>query len=216
MIPTGIKKLDNFLDGGVKNGIITDIYGTAGTGKTLLALQISTNLISNGGQILFQDTTGEFRPERMIELMKTKGLKYNALNNVSVARITNTVDQISYLSKISKNEFSLIIIDNVTDLFVFEYSKEDQLLERSLSFMKYMKELSLFSIRNNIPIILINTVRSIDEKEHETLHRAIDIFTHMKIHLQKNNSKYSGIASLPTKNIEFEYEISSNGIIERT
>ena len=216
MIPTGIEKLDEFLDGGVKNGIIIDIYGAAGTGKTLMALQISANSLSNQGKILFQDTSGEFRPERMLELIKTKKLESKILDNILVARITNTADQINYLSRISKNEFSLIVIDNVTDLFAFEYSKEDQLLDRSLTFMKYMRQLSFLSIKNNIPIIVINTIRNNEGKEVETLHQAIDIFTHVKIHLKKNNSNYSGSAYLPNKKTEFQYQISQQGIVERT
>jgi len=48
MILTGIKKLDKFLGGGIKNGIITDIFGANGTGKTQLAIQISVNCLEQG------------------------------------------------------------------------------------------------------------------------------------------------------------------------
>ena len=33
MISTGLLKLDNFLSGGIPNGIIVDIFGGNGTGK---------------------------------------------------------------------------------------------------------------------------------------------------------------------------------------
>ncbi|WP_420888034.1 hypothetical protein [Candidatus Nitrosotenuis chungbukensis] len=34
MISTGLKRLDDLLGGGIKNGIITDIFGASSTGKT--------------------------------------------------------------------------------------------------------------------------------------------------------------------------------------
>ena len=58
MITTELKKLDKVLGGGIKNGIITDIFGFRGTGKTQMALQISLNLLKNGKNVLFVDTTG--------------------------------------------------------------------------------------------------------------------------------------------------------------
>ena len=94
MISTGIKKLDQILDGGIKNGIITDIFGARGTGKTHLAMQIAINSLQKGETVLFQDTTGDFRPERMLEIIKTRNLEPSILENVKVGRITNTGEQI--------------------------------------------------------------------------------------------------------------------------
>ncbi|EPA06291.1 ATPase domain-containing protein, partial [Candidatus Nitrosarchaeum limnium] len=57
MIYTGLQKLDDFLSDGIPNGVITDIYGASGTGKTQLLFQICVNTIKNGGTVLYQDTT---------------------------------------------------------------------------------------------------------------------------------------------------------------
>ena len=186
MISTGHKKLDQLLDGGVKNGIITDIFGAYGTGKTQLAMQICINSLQKGGHIFFQDTTGEFRPERMLEIIKNHNFDPKLLDNVKVGRITNTSEQLQYLSKITESEnFSLVIIDNVTDLFSFEYSKVTQELEKRNLFMKYMHDLSLIAIQKKIPIVVTNMIRKIDEIEKEHLETSISIFTHMKIKLTK-------------------------------
>ena len=45
MISTGLQKLDEFLSGGIPSGVIVDIFGGAGTGKTQLLLQLSINSI---------------------------------------------------------------------------------------------------------------------------------------------------------------------------
>ena len=48
MIETGLKKLDQFLGGGIKKGLITDISGQNSTGKTQLAFQICINALKIG------------------------------------------------------------------------------------------------------------------------------------------------------------------------
>ena len=70
MISTGLQKLDKFLSGGIPDNVIVDIFGENGTGKTLFLLQLSINSIKNGGNVLYFDTTGGFRPERIVEIQK--------------------------------------------------------------------------------------------------------------------------------------------------
>jgi DNA repair protein RAD51 len=213
LIPTGIKKLDHILGGGIKNGIITDIHGSAGTGKTQLAMQIAINSLLEGGQVLFHDTTGIFRPERMLEMIKTKNYDSNLLQNVQVARITNVSEQKQNLKKIhEKNNYSLLIIDNITELFSFEFSKENQLLEKNTSFMKYMHDLSLLAIENKIPIIITNGIRNFDDIEKEILEKPISMFTHIKIKLSKKGKSFYGIVSSALSQNDFTYLISSNGL----
>jgi DNA repair protein RAD51 len=215
MISTGLKKLDQYLGGGIKSGIITDIFGATGTGKTQLAMQISLNSLQQGGQVLFQDTTGQFRPERMFDLIQTYNLEHNLLENVKVGRITNTSEQIQYLSKIKENEFSLIIIDNVTDLFSFEFPKEEQILERNTIFIQYMRDLSSITIEKNLPIVITNMIRKIDDLEKENMEKSINLFTHIKIKLVKKGSKYFGevLPSFVQKK-KFEYQITKEGLVE--
>ncbi len=215
MISTGIKKIDQFLDGGIRNGIITDIFGATGTGKTQLAMQISINSLLQGGSVLFQDTTGKFRPERMLELIKSRNLDPNLLDRVKVARITNTSEQIKYLSKIKENSFSIVIIDNITDLFSYEFSKEEQNLEKNIIFMKYMHALSLIAIQNKLPILVTNMIRKFEDLERENMDKSISMFTHVKIQLFKKGTKYFGkiIPSLIQKK-EFEYQITKEGLMD--
>ena len=215
MISTGINKLDALLGGGIREAMITDIFGATGTGKTQLTMQISINSLVDGGQVLFLDTTGKFRPERMLDLIKIRNLEPNLLDRVKVARIINSAEQIKFLSKIKENDYSLVVIDNVTDLFSFEYKKEEQNLEKNVAFMQYMHELSSISIEKKLPIVITNIVRKIDDTEFENLDKAISIFTHMKIKLLKKGTKYSGeVFPSFVKKKEFLYQISKEGLIE--
>jgi len=215
VIKTDIKKLDELLRGGIKKGFITDIYGASGTGKTQLAIQITVNTIEKGELVLYHDTTGKFRPERILELLKFRGLESGLLEQVKVARITNTSEQIQSLSRIKQSKASLVIIDSVTDLFSFEYPREEQILEKNVLFMKYMRELSLIAIQNQISVIVTNMVRKINDLEKENLEQSISMFTHLKFRLSKNNSTFLGeIIPSFTKTRNFSYVITKEGLTE--
>ena len=214
MIETGLKKLDQLLGGGIKEGLITDISGQNSTGKSQLAYQICINVLKNGKEILFQDTTGEFRPERIMEMLNIRKLDSLLLDKIKVWRITNSVQQLKYLSKINKNNFSLIIIDNVTDLFSFEYSKKEQSFEKHLMFMKYMQNLASIAINAKIPIIVTNIVRSFNEQELENLEKSISMFTHIKIKLKKNTNGFLCQVISPFINKKFQYRITSSGLTD--
>ena len=95
MISTGLQRLDEFLCGGIPSSVITDIYGANGTGKTQFLLQISLNAIKKQGNVLYLDTTGGFRPERILEMQKNLDLEENVLDKITVSRITNTSEQIN-------------------------------------------------------------------------------------------------------------------------
>ncbi len=214
MILTGLTKLDSLLGGGIAPGTITDIFGPAGSGKTHLAMQISLGVIDDG-VVLYQDNSGGFRPERMLQLFKMRQMNPKLLDNVVVARITNISEQISYVKKIYDIKPKLIIIENITELFTFEYSKQANSLEKHVKFMEYMHMLSLAAIKQNIPVIVTNTVRSSEQKEVESLDRSISMFTHKKIRLDKNGQKRTAHV-LPCfgEKKEILYNITESGLVE--
>lgn len=212
IIPTGLQKLNKFLVGGIPQGIIVDIFGGNGTGKTQLLLQLSINSIKNGGRVLYFDTTGGFRPERILEIQKRSETDLDFLQQITVSRLTNTSEQIKSIQKLENNNFSLIVIDNITDLFSYEYTKNESIFEKNLLFMKYMHELSKFAITKKIPIIFTNMIRTIEGKEIENMKSAIDPFTHIKIHLFKNSSKFKGKIYWALDKKSFSYNIGILGL----
>jgi len=214
MIKTGLKELDQFLGGGIKEGLIISISGQSATGKTQLAFQICLNALNNGKEILFHDTTGEFRPERLVEMMQFQKINPSLLDKIKVNRITNTVEQLQSLSGAALENYSLLIIDNVTDLFSFEYSKKEQFFEKNISFMKYMHNLSSIAMGVKIPIIVTNIVRSINKHEKENLEESISMYIHTKIKLSKNGNGYLCQALSPFDNKQFQYTITPKGLTD--
>ena len=211
MISTGLEKLDKSLSGGIPDGVIVDIFGKNGTGKTQLLLQLTINSIKNGGHVLYFDTTGGFRPERILDIQQESESQFDFLNQITVSRLTNTSEQINSIKNIDSN-FSLIAIDNITDLFSYEYQKDESIFEKNLLFMKYMYNLASFAIYNRIPIVVTNMIRNLEGKEIENMKSAIDPFTHIKIHLTKNSSKFNGKIYSPFIEHSFSYTIEKSGL----
>jgi len=214
LISTGILGLDDLLGGGIASGTIIDIFGPGGSGKTQLAMQISLNSLQ-GGTVLYLDATGGFRPERMLQLIKSKNLETSLLDDIIVARMRNVSEQLEYVKKISEMQPALVVIENITDLFAFEYSKEATLLEKHLRFMEYMHDLSLTAINTKIPVIVTNMVRNMDGIEIESLNKSISMFTHKKIKLEKDGKAFKAQV-LPSfgKRKEILYTITEAGLVE--
>ena len=210
MIITGITKLDEiFYD---TSGIILDIFGKNGSGKTQFLFQMCVNAIKSGGTVLYIDTNSGFRPERILELAKKFNSDIDFLNKIYVHRVLNTSEQIESSKKILHNDFSLVIIDNVTDLFSFEFAKEKNLYEKNSLFLKYFKELTEIIINKKIPLVVTNMIREIEGKEMENMKTVIDQFTHIKIHLTKFPKFHKGEINYPFTNDEFLFEITKNGL----
>ena len=212
MISTGLQKLDKFLSGGIPNNVIVDIFGENGTGKTLFLLQLCINSIKNGGNVLYLDTTGGFRPERIIEIQKELKIEMNLLEKITVSRITNTSEQIKSINNLEQSDFTLIVVDNITDLFSYEYQKDESTFEKNLLFMKYMHNLSKLAITKKIPIIITNMIRIANDVEVEDMQNAIDLYTHIKINFFKNLSKFNGQIYWALKKENFSYTISKIGL----
>jgi DNA repair protein RAD51 len=212
MISTGLKKLDEILKGGIPSCAITDIYGANGTGKTQLLFQICINSVKNEGNILFLDTTGGFRPERILEIQKHQNLDLNILDKITISRIRNTSEQINSIKNTDLEKFSLIAIDNITDLFSYEYRTEESVFEKNSLFMRHLHDLSLIANTNKIPIIITNMIRNMGDEEVENMRKAIDLYTHIKIKLSKNSSKYHGDVNWLLNHKSFTYVIGSSGL----
>jgi len=174
------------------------------------------NSIKNGGQVLYFDTTGEFRPERILEIQKYSKINLDLLKQITVSRLTNTSEQIKSIQKFENENFSLIVIDNITDLFSYEYTKNESTFEKNFLFMKYMRELSKLAITKKISIIFTNMIRTIENKEIENMKNAIDPFTHIKIHLFKNSTKFSGTIYWSLDKKLFSYDIDTLGLSDST
>ncbi|MGI0050269.1 MAG: ATPase domain-containing protein [Nitrososphaeraceae archaeon] len=157
-ISTGSSNLDRFLRGGIRTGIITNIFGESGSGKSQFCFSICANLLKKNEdcKIIFIDTSGNFRPERILDITNKHNLS-KILHNIHYIRPYSIKDQFDAIKKIYEIQPKLVIIDTITSLIAIE-SKN---ISRHLILMKFIHQLAHIAINNNCAIVTTNMVRNI-------------------------------------------------------
>jgi RecA/RadA recombinase len=243
IISTGSLSLDRLLGGGVRTGLLTDIYGPSGTGKSQLCFSLCVNsakYLKQKEMIMFIDTVGTFRPERVSEIARQER-NNEILDKIIFIRAFSTNDQIRSLKKIYDIKPLLIIIDSATSLFSTEYRGAS----RHLVLMNHLHELSFAAINLDCAVVLTNMVRNIpvvrtitdqgDNKvnkviktpttttsnsyqQREFMGTSVSIYSHIKLRLEIVNSEKSIVrASLmqPIRRAQVSFRIISRGFSDQ-
>ncbi len=168
-IATGSKGLDELLGGGVETNGITEVYGRFATGKTQLGFQLSVNVqlpIGKGGldgAVLFIDTEGTFRPERIEAVAKAADLdSKKILDNIFVSRVTTTDQQILTIERADKlvrdKNVKLIVVDSLMSLFRSEFMGRGALNERQQKLNQHIHKLQKLSDDHSLAVYITNQV----------------------------------------------------------
>ncbi|KAI9339368.1 Rad51 protein [Obelidium mucronatum] len=168
-IGTGSKELDRLLGGGIETGAITEIFGEFRTGKTQLChslavmAQMPTNMGGGEGRVMYIDTEGTFRPERLLATAERFGLNgEEVLDNVAYARAYNSDHQLNLLMQgaamMAESRFSLLIVDSATSLYRTDYSGRGELSARQMHLAKFLRMLQRLADEFGIAVVLTNQV----------------------------------------------------------
>jgi meiotic recombination protein DMC1 len=169
-VTTGCTSLDGILGGGIETSSITEVFGEFRTGKTQLAhtLCVSSQLsfASGGGQggVIYLDTEGNFRPERIESIADRFGLNATeTLDNIIVCRVYSHEEQMEALKPIAallsdpeQGPFRLLIVDSIIALFRVEFSGRGELSERQQLLGQHLAQLVKLAEEFNIAILVVN------------------------------------------------------------
>jgi DNA repair protein RAD51 len=227
-ISTGSRAIDAVLGGGIQTGMITNIYGESGSGKSQLCFTVCANCAKHSASILFIDTTGNFRPERIMEISGSK----LTLEKISYIRAFTTTEQSNATKKIIDVRPKLVVIDSLTSLFSTEYSGP----ERHRAIMKYMHQLAALAINLQSAIVVTNMVRHappippVDQagrnvaqavipwQQREFLGSSVSIYSHIKMKLEivdSAKSSFQAVLMQPPSREPVPFEITSSGISDK-
>ena len=99
---TGVKELD-VVTYGFPTGTITDLFGPNSSGKSQILFQIAVNTSIKDQKVLFIDSSGNFRPERIIQLSKAKNHESKkVLDNIYTSRCNSLDSQLETILKIEE------------------------------------------------------------------------------------------------------------------
>ncbi len=168
-IKTGAASLDEILGGGVETGGITEVYGKFASGKTQLGFQLSVNVQlphDQGGlegAVLFIDTEGTFRPDRIEGIAKSAGLDpKKVLDNIFVVRATTSDQQVLTAERadklIKENNIKLIVVDSLMSVFRSEYMGRGALAERQQKLNAHIHKLQSLADTHHLVVYITNQV----------------------------------------------------------
>ncbi|MEM2934853.1 MAG: DNA repair and recombination protein RadB [Candidatus Thermoplasmatota archaeon] len=174
--------LDNLLEGGIEHGIITEIYGEGGTGKTNICIQASKSCTIEGKKVVYIDTE-EISKERVIQIIKEKKL----LEKILFFSPFSMKEQEEMLKKAMKIDSGLIILDSANLFYRLEMTDDEAKATRSLT--NQLINLQIEARKRDIPVLITSQVYSVGEEVKPFAGRSMDHIAKTIIMLEKIGSK---------------------------
>ncbi|KAK6159310.1 hypothetical protein DH2020_006624 [Rehmannia glutinosa] len=174
-LPTRLKGVDAALCGGIPFGVVTELVGPAGIGKTQFCLKLAllaslpTSYGGLGGRVIYVDVESKFSSRRMIEMgfssfpeiFHTEGLAQEMAGRVLVLRPASLLSFVDSLQQIRvsllQHHVKLLIIDSMAALTsgrIWPGTPRHHPLGWHISFIKSLAECC------RIPVVVTNQVRS--------------------------------------------------------
>ncbi|MBN2459651.1 DNA repair and recombination protein RadB [Candidatus Woesearchaeota archaeon] len=151
-ISTGTAAMDWLLEGGYDKGVITTIYGPAGSGKSNLCLLCLANSVK-GQKIIFVDTEANFSMTRFKQLCPDYK---KALERILFLKPTNFREQKASVQKLKefiKQDIGAIFVDSITSLYRAAMNDDDNRgLNNALS--AQLHDLLEIARKKDIPVIM--------------------------------------------------------------
>lgn len=191
-IPTFIRLLDDLLGGGIQSGLVTELVGDSGVGKTAFCIQLCMNVqiprVLNGpeSQALFIDTENTFVVQRAKEIAKAFVMHcnsvipddYRSVVKVSESKLLSGIHVVkckhflefeniilSLDDFISRNrKIRLLIIDSIAFPF---YTQGDSFHSRSKPLYSVGQVLHYLAERYGIAIVITNKLTPRFDKKGE-------------------------------------------------
>jgi len=162
-IPTGCKKIDEILEGGIPNRKVSLVYGEAETGKTTLTMQCAVNCARRGYKTLFVDCDGAFSTRRLSQIALRDF--QNIADLIILMKPDNFSEQAIVMDRLTDyitKSFGLLVIDTLTSLYrvaVAESPEKTFELNRELN--RQMACLAQIAKTQKITVLTTSQVRSV-------------------------------------------------------
>jgi RecA/RadA recombinase len=157
IITTGSSSIDKMLGGGIRTGLITNILSDSRDARSSMCYSLCVNAAQSykDSSIIFGDTQGFFRPEKILSYIKDKHNLSPILHQIRSLRILSLNVQMVLVNYALNLRPIVIILDNFSYLFLNERKK---LLSIQIFLRKHLHDLAISAIDNDIAIVLTNPV----------------------------------------------------------
>ncbi len=190
-LSTGADFLDQLLNGGYENDILTTIYGPSGAGKTTLCLLPMIRMAGQGKKIIFIDTEGGFAVERIKQITA----HYQEVLHSSIFfRPTSFEEQEQLFHKLKSfinEKIGLIVVDSISMLYRLELGKREDIQRINASLGEQVALLMGLASNFHIPVLITNQVYADFNEKDKVSMVGGDLLKYSSkclIELKRNNS----------------------------
>ncbi|MEM2738294.1 MAG: ATPase domain-containing protein [Candidatus Bathyarchaeia archaeon] len=153
--------IDELIGGGIEEGEVVEFYGEYGSGKTQIAKTLAVMVAGIHNQhVVFVDCEETFKPERIVQIAKNRGLNVDqVLQNIHVLIPVTALDLMAVLECMPENiQPKLLIIDGLTTPFRVEFIGRETLAERQGYLRKFLYDLKRWAKKTKTAVIVTNQV----------------------------------------------------------
>jgi len=155
LLSLGCKPLDALLGGGLESGIITRVYGEAGSGKTNFCLQATRECIRSGKRVAYIDTEG-VSVERLRQICVDCDYE-KILDDMLFFTPTSFESQEQMIcDAIATKGVGLIVVDTIT--MFYRLNLEDDREGGIRSFTRQVTNLQVAARQKNLFVIITEQV----------------------------------------------------------
>lgn len=162
-ISSGSKPIDGLLSGGYECGVISTLFGEAGSGKSNLCMLAALTATGQGRNVIYVDTEGGFSVERAAQLFPRSHeqllSKIIFFNPTSFEEQRKAFDQITDASE--HGRLGLIIVDSIVMLYrLMLGDHEKDVSETNHEMARQLRILSEIARKKNVAVLVTNQVYS--------------------------------------------------------
>jgi len=159
-LSTGSQILDSLLNGGFEKGIITTLYGPAGSGKSNICMLATLGVVNQGKKVVFVDTEGGFSAER-VQQLERKNFR-GVMKNILLLNPTKFEEQKKIFQKlndtVNAEKVGLIVVDSIAMLYRLQKGSEEEIRVTNREMANQLAILSEIARKKTIPVLVTNQV----------------------------------------------------------
>ncbi|PNX46370.1 MAG: DNA repair and recombination protein RadB [Thermoplasmata archaeon M11B2D] len=155
VLSLGCQSLDDLLGGGLESGIITRIYGEAGSGKTNVCLQAARQCVLSGKKVAYIDTEG-VSVERIRQMCMHCDYKSILRDILFFSPVSFESQEKMICDAVATKGIGLIIVDTITMFYRLNLEKDRDGAIRS--FTRQVTNLQVAARQKDIFVLITEQV----------------------------------------------------------
>jgi DNA repair protein RadB len=159
-ISSGSKTIDSLLSGGFEKGIISTLFGPAGSGKSNIVMLTSLAVVNQGKKVVFVDTEGGFSTERITQLEPKN--HEQLLKSILILNPTSFEEQKKIFTKlrdtVNAEKVGLIVVDSIAMLYRLQKGSDEEIKTTNKEMANQLAILSEIARKKTIPVLVTNQV----------------------------------------------------------